>query len=453
MSKEQNSSEDIDIEAVLRDGNWDLISMSDLNKQLTNVIKSNEDEFIKILRQIPNEQLSVLLLEFSEKKLSTVLNQFPINRWVDIFDSLESDDATDLFQYLEDIDQDKAEEIFKDLDFREQNKIKRLKRYSDDVAGAYMQTELFEAKYTEKIQDAINRLRKEKKKGELENIHQVFVTGIFNRVQGVINLEDLIIFDFNKTFEEILDENGDKFKPISVTEETPIEEAVQLFMDFELSSMPVINELGSLMGRITSDDIIDVVEESATDQLYGLAGVDDDAEQEEGISQAGKKRAGWLLVNMCTALTVATVISTFQDTIHKVVALAVLMPIVASIGGNAGTQTLTVIVRKLALGEIELSDSKNTFRKELSLAMLNGALFATLVGTIAAIWFQKPIIGVIILSAMFINMLCAGFFGTLIPLLLKKFDFDPAVGSTVLLTAVTDVVGFFSFLGIAKLLL
>ena len=217
--------------------------------------------------------------------------------------------------------------------------------------------------------------------------------------------------------------------------------------------VPVIDLNGKLIGRITSDDIYDIIEERATGQLYHLAGVNDEAEQEESLFHIGKHRAYWLAINLVTAIAASVVIGLFDTTIQSLVALAVLMPIVASMGGNAGTQTLTVTVRQMALGDISSDDAKKTIKKEVYLSLMNGTIFAVAIGIIAWVWFSMPMLGVVIAASMVINLITAGFFGSLIPLLLQKADIDPAVGSSVLLTTVTDIVGFFSFLGLAKLIL
>jgi len=228
---------------------------------------------------------------------------------------------------------------------------------------------------------------------------------------------------------------------------------VHYFEEYDLSVMPVVNAYGVLLGRITSDDIYDIINEHATEQMYNLAGVDDEVEDDEEVLKAGKKRASWLSLNLITAIIASLIIGLFSDTIESIVALAVLMPIVASMGGNAGTQSLTVVVRQLALGEISQGDAMRIIKKEVIISLINGIFFAIIMGVVAAIWFNMQMLGVVIALSMVINLLAAGFFGAAIPLFLKKMDIDPAIGSTVILTTVTDVVGFFSFLALATYIL
>jgi magnesium transporter len=187
--------------------------------------------------------------------------------------------------------------------------------------------------------------------------------------------------------------------------------------------------------------------------MYNLAGVDDEAEDDDEIIKAAQKRATWLGLNLFTAIAASFVIALFADTLESMVALAILMPIVASMGGNAGTQTLTVVVRQLALGDISQGDAMRIIKKEVLISLGNGFLFAIIAGIIAFLWFDIKLLGVVIALSMIINLLVAGFFGASVPLFLKKLDVDPAIGSTVILTTVTDVVGFFSFLGLATYIL
>jgi magnesium transporter len=180
--------------------------------------------------------------------------------------------------------------------------------------------------------------------------------------------------------------------------------------NYNLTSIPVVDDDNILIGRITSDDIYDIIEESATEQIYNMAGVNDEAEQEEDLFEIGKTRATWLGINLLTAIAASVVIGFFDQTIQSIVALAVLMPIVASMGGNAGTQTLTVTVRQMALGDIDNEDAKKTIYKEIVLSLANGMIFAVVIGTISYIWFDMPMLGVVIALSMVINLLCAGFF-------------------------------------------
>ncbi len=441
------------IEEFLKDPTNSNISPLEIAKAFKDIKKVDKELFIKHLKEIPNEYIGDIALELPDEYLKDLLREIPKSDLVEAVEELESDDATDLIQEIEDIDKQKANEILSSLNQQDQEEIKKLKSYKDDVAGAYMQTELFWANYEEIIEDSIKRLKQEKEKKELENIYQVYITGTFNRLLFAIALEDLITFDFSKTYKEILSQDKDRYKPIYARDTDDIKKVAQIFQEHDLPVLPIVNYHGELVGRITADDIHDVIEERATEQIYNLAGVDDEAEEEESLFQAGKSRATWLFINLLTAIAASIVIGFFQDSIQAYVALAVLMPIVASMGGNAGTQTLTVTVRQLALGDIELTNAKETIKKEVILSLANGFIFAFVLGIIAYVWFHQALLGVVIAISMVINLFFAGFFGAVIPLLLKKANIDPAVGSSVVLTTITDVVGFFSFLGLASWIL
>ncbi len=430
------------------------ISKLEVSKALKKIHKEDEALFVSYLQKIPNEFLGDIALEFPEKYLKEFIEQLPQGDLVEVVSELDSDDAVDLLQDIEDINQETADQILDSLDKDDQEDIKKLKLYDENQAGAYMQTELFSARYDEIIQDSINRFKELKLNGELDNTHNVFIMDSFDRLMFTLSLEDLLTFDFQKSYREELSHlEGEAFKVLHVKDDTDINEVVHLFEEHELSALPVLSKSGHLIGRITSDDIHTVIQDSATEQIYNLAGVDDEAEDEENFFEAGKQRGIWLFVNLLTAILASSVIQIFDTTLQSFIALAILMPIVASMGGNAGTQTLTVTVRRLALGDIDLESSKDTIIKEVLLSLANGLIFALILGVISVLWFSIPLLGVVIGLSMIINLFMAGFFGAVIPLVLKRLHVDPAVGSSVVLTTVTDIVGFFSFLGLAQLIL
>jgi magnesium transporter len=427
---------------------------SDIAYSLKKIQQNSEDDFFYALKNIPEDILGDVLLELPENLREDAYEELSIKKLTDAVDELESDDQTDIIQEIEELDEEKAKEIFEGLEEEDKEEINWLKRYDEDEAGAYMQTELFSAHVKEKIGDSIERLKEAKKEDELENIHQVFIINDDKALMASILLEDLIIFDFTKTYEQVISEHEEnRFKPFKVQDDEHIDDVAKQVEQYDLSVVAVTGYQGILMGRITSDDILDVIEDNATEQIYQLAGVDEDYEHEDNLITTAKKRAFWLFLNLGTAILASLVIGLFDETIQAYVALAILMPIVASMGGNAGTQTLAVMVRQLALGDIELENARRAVKKEVFISVFNGFLFALIMGAIAYFWFDKALLGVVIALSMIINLFSAGFFGASIPLLLKKFDIDPAVGSTVLLTTVTDIVGFFSFLMLAKLIL
>ncbi|MEY3002173.1 MAG: hypothetical protein RLZZ428_548 [Pseudomonadota bacterium] len=422
--------------------------------EIANLLKDlDEKSFSEALQLIPKEFVADIALELPYRYFEDVIESFTPKEIADSVSDLESDDQTEFMQELQEVDSTIAEEVFNQLPKAYQEDILKLQQYEDDEAGAYMQTEVYAANLHHNVYDVIKDFAQLRRKDELENVNYLFVTEDDQTLRYGIGLDHLLVFNFEKTLEENILESPEKYKPIVGKDHDDISEIVQKFQDYDLSSMPITDENGILLGRITSDDIYDVINEQATDQMYHLAGVNDEAEEDEDIFRAGKARAIWLGINLITAIVASFVIGMFSDTLQSIVALAILMPIVASMGGNAGTQSLTVVVRQLALGDIAKYDAFRTIKKEVTLSLVNGLIFAIIMGMIASIWFHMGMLGVVIALSMVINLLSAGFFGAMVPLLLKKIDVDPAIGSTVVLTTITDVVGFFSFLGLATLIL
>lgn len=439
-------------EMYLQDPEENSLHPTDIANLLRKVRKKeSKEEFLELLVKIPHDILGEVLLELPEKIKDEALEALSTEKLAGAIEHLESDDATDLVQDIDDLDVDKSEAVVAHLDEEDREDIDKLRRYAENQAGAWMQTELFDAKLEESVQEAIDRLRRLKEEGELENIYQLFLVDDNRRLLAGISLEDLIVMDFSRRFKEILAE--DEFHFLSIEATAEIEEAAKMFEQYDLSVLPVLDWQGKLVGRITSDDVYDVIEEKATEQIYNLAGVNDEAEQEEKLLGVFQKRASWLGINLITAILASVVIGVFDQTLAAYIPLAILMPIVASMGGNAGTQTLTVMVRQIALGDIDMENAKEAVKKEFLVALFNGLLFAVVIGFVAYFWFDIERLGYVIALAMIFNLLVAGLFGASIPLLLKRLNVDPAVGSTVLLTTATDVLGFFSFLGLASLIL
>ena len=430
------------------------LSPYELAQHLKTLKKHDEELFAQYLEKLDPEILGDVAIELPDHMLKDVIEQLPAEKIVEALEELESDDATDLLQYIEDIDEDKARELFNELDRENQNEILRLRSYEEDRAGAHMQTELFSAHLEEKLGNAVARLRQEKQEGKLENISQLFIIDKNGVLQYAIPLEDLILFDFTKTLKQNIESAQiDHYKPHVANDMDLMQNVADMFQEYDLNVIAVTSSTGILLGRITSDDIHDYIQESATEQIYNLAGVDDESEEDDTLFKAGRGRAVWLGVNLLTALFSSSIIGLFDETIAAYVALAVLMPIVASMGGNTGTQALAVTVRRLALGEIEFKDTKNVLKREVSISLINGLIFGVVMGIIASVWFDKGMLGVVIGLSMVTNLFFAGFFGTIIPLMLRRFNIDPAVGSAVILTTFTDAIGFFSFLGLAKWIL
>ena len=421
---------------------------------IAQILKQLDDsEFAECVKLIPKDLIGDVALALPDRLFDDVVENLSVDELSHAVTELESDDQLEFMQELEELDEHIASEVFETLDIDDQQEITKLQTYDEDEAGSHMQLEVFTATKDEVVKDVIRRFADLRKANELENVQNLFITNNENKLRYTIGLDDLLIFDFAKTLKANIENSGEKFEPKFARDREDIKDVVHYFEEYDLSVMPIVNDYGVLVGRITSDDIYDIINEQATEQMYNLAGVDDDAEEDEEVFKAGKKRASWLGLNLITAIFASVVIGLFSDTLQSMVALAILMPIVASMGGNAGTQSLTVVVRQLALGDISQGDAYRIIKKEIFISLLNGLLFAIIMGFTASIWFGIDYLGVVIALSMIINLLMAGLFGASIPLFLKKIDVDPAIGSTVILTTVTDVIGFFSFLGLATLIL
>lgn len=422
----------------------------DLKETLVQLREESEVLYRKALTIIPNELLAEVISEMPghvQEEAAEYLGAFKL---ADVTSKMDTDDAADFIQTISESNETIAKNILSNIDKEDRDLIKSLISYDEDVAGSYMQTELFSANLNENIGSSIERLKQMKAQAELDNVYHVFIVDKYNKFICSIGLEEVIIMDFKKTYKDIIEDEEKEYTQIFAGHRDDISKVVENVSKYNLSTIPVIDEEGILIGRITSDDVYDIIEEQATEQIYHMAGVNDEVEEEADIFAVAINRGKWLGINLVTAVAASVVIGLFDTTIQSLVSLAILMPIVASMGGNAGTQSLTVTVRQLALGSISEGDAKDTIIKEVVLSLLNGLIFALVIGLLAYLWFDMPLLGVVIALSTVINLLFAGFFGSIIPLVLEKLDIDPAVASTVLLTTVTDVVGFFSFLALAK---
>ena len=436
---------------LFREGLDESAQAYEIAELLESVREESHGRFLELLKSLPEDLKADVLSELSKSAQEEALEAIDAKELAEIIEEMDTDDAADIVQQIEEMDESKAEEVLHEIDEEESRVLRELISYDENEAGAYMQTELFKANIDETVGDSVKRLKEMKNKEGLDNAYHVFVVDGTDRFQGMLPLEDLVLHGPNEIYRNILENEGALTVAVHPTD--PIDKVIELAGNYNMNVIPVVDDFGMLLGRITADDIYDLMEKQATDQIYGMAGVQEESEESDSLLEAGKSRAIWLGINLLTAIAASLVIGMFDQTIQSIVALAVLMPIVASMGGNAGTQSLTVTVRQLALGDIDPTEAKRVITKEVILSLGNGLLYALVMGAIAWVWFDMPLLGVVIALSMVINLLAAGFFGATIPLVLKGLGIDPAVGSTVLLTTVTDVVGFFSFLGLASLIL
>lgn len=394
---------------------------------------------------IPESLLGDTLLELPEGMQGDLLADFAPSAIGDVVEHLESDEVTDILQA---VDKDVADEVIERLEPDERRGIEPLMAHDEESAGGLMQAELFKVRDDWKVEKVLNVLRRWGE--EIENLNYVYVVDADDKLRGVVSLHVLLFCDIEA---QIFDVADGSFPRALAGEDQ--EEVAHIFEKYDVLALPVVDEEGVLIGRITADDILDVVQEEATEDMYRLAALSDQDDLSEPVAITAWRRGVWLGVNLCTAILASFVIAQFEATISQIVALAILMPIVASMGGIAGTQTLTIIVRGIALGRVTFSNAKRALFKEASVAVVTGLSFAVVIGIVASLWFPElgMKLGFVIALAMLINLCAAGLAGALIPLTLQRINIDPALASGTILTTVTDVVGFVSFLGLATIFL
>ncbi|MEP4190024.1 MAG: magnesium transporter, partial [Sneathiella sp.] len=355
---------------------------------------------------------------------------------------LELDDAVHV---LEDLEQDEQQDVLNELPAEDRIVIEEGLAYAEDTAGRLMQRDLIAVPEYWNIGQTIDYLRDT---DDLPNeFYEIFVVDPRHHPIGTIPLDKAMRNQRSICVKDIM-LREQKLIPVEMDQE----EVAYLFQQYRLTSAAVVNNSGALIGMITVDDIVDVISEEAEEDILRLGGVAED-DLFGSILDTTKTRFTWLLVNLFTAILASIAIGMFDTTMEKVIALAVLMPIVASMGGNAGTQTLTVAVRAIATRELTANNMFRILGKEALVGFLNGCIFAILIGVIAWLWFSDPAIGWIIGVAMVVNMLVAGVAGMAVPITLDRYEIDPAVASSVFVTTITDIIGFVAFLGIASLVL
>jgi magnesium transporter len=416
----------------------------------SHVGKLHQSELGHVLEALQSEQRAALvellgdefdfaaLTEVDEAVRLEIVDAMPNRQIAEAVQDLDSDDAVYI---LEDLDQEDRDEILAQLPFTERVRLRRSLGYPEETAGRRMQTEFVAVPPFWTVGQTIDYMRNN---GDLpESFSQIFVIDPMFRLLGAIDLDRILRAGRDVKIDEIMHETRHAI-PATMDQE----EAAQIFEQYDLLSAAVVDENERLVGVLTIENIVDVIQEEAEEDIMRLGGVGDE-ELSDSVLSTSRSRTPWLVVNLFTAFLSASIIGLFDGTIQQMVALAVLMPIVASMGGNAATQTMTVTVRALATRDMDIYNAGRIIRREASVGLINGVVFAVLIGMVAGLWFQNVELGGIIASAMIINMMAAALGGILIPLLLDKFGADPAISSAVFVTTVTDVVGFFSFLGLA----
>ena len=384
-----------------------------------------------------------LLFELEDHLRKEVTDSLSPKEVAEVITEMDSDEAV---QVLEDMDETEREEILSEVPDDERQDIQAGLAYPEDSAGRRMQTDFVSVGVNWTVGQTIDYLRDEEDLPD--EFLDVFVVDEAINPSGVISLSRILRSPRPTLMREICDDTQ-----VIVPANMVQEEVALLFEKYDLTTAGVVDPGGRLIGMITVDDVMEVAREEFEEDILRLGGVGEET-VDDGVFQSSAKRFTWLLVNLGTAILASLVIGMFDATLEEMVALAVLMPIVASMGGNAGTQTLTITVRALATKELTPYNTLRTIRKELVVGLLNGCLFAVLAGLVTIYWFNhlnnSYLLGLIIAGAMIINLVVAGIAGVALPVLLEKFRVDPAIASGVFVTTITDVVGFFAFLSLAS---
>ena len=407
------------------------------------VERLKEEDRTRIMGLISEELAAEVLSLVEEYHKPEVIESIPEETLTKIVLHMDSDDVTDI---LEELPKEEAEEILDSLPPEDAGPVRQLLSYPPDSAGGLMQTELVKVTPEASLGETIQLIRE--KTGKFDDIINVYVVNEHELLIGIVPLRALILARPEQKVSEVMVKDV-----ITALVDMDQEQVAQLFRKYDFISLPVVDQQGKLLGRILVDDIVDVIQEEASEDIYRLAGVDKEEHVNDSPWRSIRLRLPWLTFNAITAIIAATVVGFFQGTIQKVVALAVFMPIVAGMGGNAGTQSLTVITRGIALGELTFANAKRVLLKELVAGLCNGVVLGLLMATLAYLYQGNPMLGLVLGLAMISNMFMAALAGTSIPLLLKWVKVDPALASGVIVTTFTDVTGFFCFLGLATLLI
>ncbi len=356
---------------------------------------------------------------------------------------VDPDDAADI---LQDLPEPVADEVLQAVDEQHRERLEAVLAYPEDTAGGLMNVDVLTVRADVTLETVLRYLRR---RGEIpERTNRLFVVDRENAYVGMLRLADLLISDPDDSVElHIIDERD----PILATMAS--HEVARLFEQRNLISAPVVDEAGKLIGRITVDDVVDVIRDEGEQTLMRMAGLDEEDDIFAPVLITSRRRMLWLGVNLATALLAAWVIGLFEATIEKVVALAVLMPVVASMGGVAGSQTLTIVIRGMALGQVGPSNARWLLNREMMVGFINSLLWALVVALVATYWFGWPALGGIVAIALIVNLVIAAIAGTVLPLVMRRLMIDPALAGGVVLTTVTDVVGFVTFLGLGALFL
>jgi len=431
------------------------LEAGDLNRVNTLISSAHPAEIANLLEALPHDErlytweqvepdrMGETLAHLSDFVRDQLVSTMAPSELIAATESLDPDDLADL---LPDLPEDVINTLLATMDAQDRQRLEAVLSYPEDSAGGLMNVDPVTIRADITLDVVLRYLRR---RGELpETTDALMVVNRKGRYLGVLPLATLLTHDPAKSVAEVMNR---RVEPILTT--LPAREVAAKFAHHDLVTAPVVDEAGILLGRITIDDVVDVIRVEAEHTIMGMSGLTEEEDIFAPVLQSSRRRAVWLGVNLLTAFLASWVIGLFELTIERLVALAVLMPVVASMGGIAGSQTLTLVIRGMALNQIGSGNTRQLLHKELAVGAINGLAWAVVIALVAAFWFSSLALGGVIGSAIIVNLVVAALSGATIPLLLRRFGADPALAGGVVLTTVTDVVGFFTFLGLATLFL
>ena len=431
------------------------------------LLTSDQDELVDVIESAYAIDVAIALEEFTDEEIISFAERIDAERMAQVFEQADEDlqirlaelfGTDNMLKMFKFMSKDDIADILGDLPFNMRKRILQMMKqkdiqeienlllYEDDTAGGLMTTEYIALNGKWTVGKALNKIKEIAPKTEV--IETVFVLNGRKELIGTADLRDILVEDNDTLLEEIMYDNI-----VSVPAEMDQEEVSHIVSKYDLKVVPVVNRKNSLLGIITVDDIIDVLFEEQTEDILKMAGVGTDEDVDTSILHSVRMRLPWLCVNLVTAFMASTVISMFEGTIAQVTALAAAMPIVTGMGGNAGTQTLSLILRNITLGELSLKEDWKLVFKEIVLALINGAIVGLIAGVVLFIIHGNIYLGVIMIAAMAANITIASISGFFVPLILKSLNVDPALASGIFLTTLTDIFGFLIFLGLANIFL
>lgn len=401
------------------------------------------DQRMHLWEHLPHELDGEILTNLNDDVRTTIIHKMQPKELVAATESLDTDDLADI---LPEMPADAVQELLLTMEQSERERLRSVLSYDEDTAGGLMDLEIIPIRADIQLDVVLRYLRRQEEIPP--STDKLFVIDREGHYLGNLPLTTLLISDTQMQVQDLM-----QTKEEAIPAETPEREVASRFEKRDLISAPVVDINGILIGRITIDDVVDVIRDDAEHSMMSMAGLREEEDMFAPIILSAKRRALWLGISLVSALMAASVIHIFESTIEKIIALAVLMPIVASMGGIAGSQTLTLVIRGIALGQLSGSNARQLLAKELWVSGLNGLLWAFVLGFIAWLWFNDIKLSIVIGSAIIVNLLVSAVAGATIPLILRKIGADPALGGSVVLITITDVMGFFTFLGLATFFL